>query len=114
MPENINPLPIAEEFIENPQVTELKEGGFLAVFDSFGDQEIAYSISDDGINWSPEVRIKVQSDDNLWCKDGDHAMRTPLCAIEEDNGTFTIIYTAMMKLEGDRFYAIGKCSLAWE
>jgi hypothetical protein len=82
MPEGNNPVPIAEVFIENPQVTELKDGGFLAVFDSFGDQEIAYSISDDGINWSPEVRIKVQSAGNLWADSGDHAMRTPLCAIE--------------------------------
>ena len=114
MPEGINPLPIAEVFIENPQVTELKDGGFLAVFDSFGDHEVAYSISDDGINWSPELRIKVQSDGNLWADRGDHAMRTPLCAIEEEDGTFTIIYTALMKLDEGKFYAIGKCSLIWE
>ena len=114
MPEGHNPVPIAKEFIENPQVTELKKGGFLAVFDSFGDQEIAYSISDDGINWSPEVRIKVQSARNLWAEEGDHAMRTPLCAIEEDDGTFTIIYTALMKLDGKKFYAIGTSTLAWE
>lgn len=114
MSEKINPLPIADEFIENPQVTELKNGGLLAVFDSFGDQEIAYSISDDGIKWRPESRIKVQSRKNLWAKEGDHAMRTPLCAIEEDDGTFTVIYTALMDLDGVKFYAIGKCSLDWE
>ena len=113
MPERINPVPIAEEFIENPQVTELKDGGFLAVFDSFGDHEIAYSISNDGVKWSPEVRIKVQSAKNLWAKAGDHAMRTPLCAIEEDDGTFTVIYTAK-KADGKTFYAIGKCTLAWD
>jgi hypothetical protein len=114
MSEEINPVPIAEEFIENPQVTELKNGGFLAVFDSFGDQEIAYSLSTDGVHWSPEERVKVQSAENLWARDGDHAMRTPLCAIEEDDGTFTVVYTASMKSKGRTFYAIGKCTLAWE
>lgn len=115
MPEGVNPVPIAEEFIENPQVTELKGGGLLAVFDSFGNQEIAYSFSDDGITWSKEARVKIQSDSKKWCDDGDHAMRTPLCAIEEEDGTFTIIYTARFtKTDGKPFYGIGKCSLAWE
>ena len=114
LPEGHNPVPIAEEFIENPQVTELKEGGFLTVFDSFGDQEIGYSISNDGLQWSPEIRIKVQSVGNVWAEAGDHAMRTPLCAIEEEDGTFTVIYTAMMRVDGEKFYAIGKCTIAWE
>ncbi|SNR43976.1 hypothetical protein SAMN04488009_1736 [Maribacter sedimenticola] len=113
LPETINPIPIAEEFIENPQVTELKEGGYIAVFDSFGNQEIAYSISKDGILWSKEQRIKIQYESNLWAEDGDHATRTPLCIIQEDDGTFTVIYTAIMKLKEQKFYAIGACSLAW-
>lgn len=114
LPEGFNPVPITEVFAENPQVTELKEGGYLTVFDSFGDQEIGYSLSGDGIHWSPEARIKVQAEDNLWAEAGDHAMRTPLCAIEEDNGTFTVIYTARMQLNNKKFYAIGKCVLAWK
>ncbi|WP_175418872.1 glycoside hydrolase family protein [Aureibaculum algae] len=115
MPEGINPVPIAEEFIENPQVTELKNGGLLAVFDSFGDQEIAYSISNDGYNWSKEARVKIQSNSNKWGDDGDHAMRTPLCAIEEDDGSFTIIYTSKITDANQKpFYAIGKCTLKWE
>ncbi len=114
LPEGVNPLPIAKEFIENPQVTELKDGGYLAVFDSLGDQEIAYSTSEDGVKWTPEQRVKIQSKGKMWGAKGDHAMRTPLCAIEEDNGTFTVIYTSMMNLKGSKFYAIGKCSLAWK
>lgn len=114
LPEKFNPIPIAVEFIENPVVTELKDGGYLTVFDSFGDQEIAYSISIDGINWSAEARIKVQTTDKLWAEVGDHAMRTPLCAIEEDDGTFTVLYTAMTESNGKKFYAIGKCKLAWK
>ncbi|MGE4587094.1 MAG: hypothetical protein AB7D05_07115 [Mangrovibacterium sp.] len=111
MPEGINPLSIVDEFMENPQVTELKDGRLLTVFDSFGDQEIGYSMSDDGVNWSREVRVRIQSPGNIWAKEGDHAMRTPLCAIEEEDGTFTVIYTAMMKQENRVFYAVGKCSL---
>ncbi|MFO7658758.1 MAG: hypothetical protein R6W78_16985 [Bacteroidales bacterium] len=80
----------------------------------FGDQEIGYSLSNDGINWEKETRVKVQYGDDIWAEDGDHAMRTPLCAIEEDDGTFTVVYTAMMKNNGAKFYAIGKCSLAWK
>jgi hypothetical protein len=38
-------------------------------------------------------------------------MRTPLCAVREEDGTFTVIYTGKMKDKG--FSAVGKCSLAW-
>lgn len=114
MPVGINPVQIADVFLENPQVTELKDGRYLAVFDSFGDYEISYSISEDGVNWSKEKRIKVQSEKNRWAKEGDHYTRTPLCAMEEEDGTFTVFYTAMMNKSDRRFYAIGKCTLAWE
>ncbi|HEX5786956.1 MAG TPA: hypothetical protein VFY03_02160 [Woeseiaceae bacterium] len=122
LPEGVNPIPIAEEFLENPQVTELEDGGYLAVFDSFGDQEISYSESDDGIEWTPETRIRIQAQDALWAAAGDHAMRTPLCVIEEPDGTFTVLYTAKVTEEiaaeaGDEdgdFYALGKASLVWQ
>ncbi|WP_346857741.1 hypothetical protein [uncultured Draconibacterium sp.] len=114
MPEKFNPVPIVDEFMENPVVSSLSDGRYLAVFDSFGDQEIGYSLSADGINWEKEIRVKVQFDDDLWCKEGDHAMRTPLCAIEETDGTFTVVYTALMKESEQPFYAVGKCSLAWK
>ncbi|MEP0367376.1 MAG: hypothetical protein ABJN36_04490 [Cyclobacteriaceae bacterium] len=114
MSEDINPIPIAEQFIENPQVTELKNGGYLAIFDSFGDHEIAYSLSDDGLRWSPESRIKIQTTNEPWASYGDHAMRTPLCAIEEEDGTFTVIYTAKINHKDRTFYAIGKCTLGWQ
>lgn len=112
--EEYNPVPIAKEFIENPQVTELSNGGYIAVFDSFGDHEIAYSTSLDGVNWTTETRIKIQSEKNLWAKAGDHAMRTPLCIIEEGDGTFTVIYTALMNLNEGIFYGIGKATLTWK
>jgi hypothetical protein len=114
MPEEFNPLPIVDDFMENAVISRLSDGRYFAIFDSFGDQEIGYSFSEDGINWGKEIRIKVQFDDDLWGKDGDHSMRTPLCAIEEEDGTFTVVYTSLMNLEEKRFYAIGKCTLAWQ
>ena len=114
MPSWFNPVPIAKVFMENAIITELKGGGFLMVFDSLGDREIGYSTSDDGIHWSKESRIKIQSEKNIWAKPGDHATRTPLCAIEEDNGSFTVIYTAMTNADDKNFYAVGECRLAWE
>lgn len=114
MPEGFNPIPVVEEFMENEIVSRLKDGRYLMVFDSFGDQEIGYSLSADGLNWSKEVRVKVQSPKNLWAEAGDHLTRTPLCALEEEDGTFTVIYTARTRSNNKPFYAIGKCSLAWQ
>ena len=114
MPEGINPLPIVDEFMENAVITQLKDGKYLALFDSFGDREIGYSISEDGLNWSKESRIKVQFENQAWAKEGNHSLRTPLCAIEEEDGTFTVIYTALMDHREEAFYAVGKCTLAWE
>jgi len=114
MPEGFNPLTVVDEFMENAVVSQLKDGRYLMVFDSFGDQEIGYSLSDDGLHWSPEVRVKVQAGNDVWAQPGDHFTRTPLCAIEEKDGTFTVIYTAMTKINNKNFYAVGKCSLAWE
>jgi hypothetical protein len=114
MPEGFNPIRLADVFTENEIVYHLKNGRYLAIFDSFGDQEIGYSTSVDGVNWNHETRIKIQSKDNLWALPGDHYTRTPLCAIEEDDGTYTIVYTATTKVDGRNFYAIGKCSVAWK
>lgn len=114
MPEEFNPLNVVDVFMENAVVSRLKDGRYMMVFDSFGDQEIGYSLSDDGIHWQKEIRVKVQSANKLWAGSGDHFTRTPLCAIEEEDGTFTVVYTAMKLVNGKRFYAVGKCSLTWK
>jgi hypothetical protein len=114
MPETVNPIHLADVFTENEIVYPLSNGTYLSIFDSFGDQEIGYSTSPDGIQWNHETRIKIQSKNNMWAEAGDHATRTPLCAIEEKDGSFTVLYTAMTKKEGKIFYAIGKCSIGWK
>jgi hypothetical protein len=113
MPVGFNPIPLADTFTENEIVTPMKDGRYLMIFDSFGDQEIGYSTSTDGLHWEHETRVKVQSAANKWTEPGDHFTRTPLCAIEEADGTFTVVYTAMIKTSGRNFYAIGQCTLAW-
>lgn len=114
MPEGFNPLTIVDVFAENAIVSRLKDGRYLMVFDSFGDQEIGYALSNDGVHWGKEIRVKIQTTGNLWAEPGDHYTRTPLCAIEEDNGTFTVVYTAMTKIDNKNFYAVGKCTLTWQ
>jgi hypothetical protein len=89
----------------------LPDGRYLAIFDSLGNREIGYSISKDGTTWPLETRLTAQTSDNTWAGTGDHDMRTALCAIREDDGTFTVIYTSKMK--DKKFWAVGKCTLGW-
>ena len=111
MPAGFNPIPIVKVFIENPVVSRLPDGRYLAIFDSLGAREIGYSLSQDGLTWPPETRLTAQTGSNKWAGDGDHDMRTALCAVREDDGSFTVVYTAKMK---DRsFWAVGKCTLGW-
>lgn len=112
MPEGFNPVPIVKTFVENPVVSKLPDGRYLAIFDSLGPREIGTSISKDGISWPPETRLTAQTGSNKWAGDSDHDMRTPLCAVREEDGTFTVIYTAAMKAKG--FWAVGKCTLGWK
>lgn len=114
MPEGINPLTIVDAFAENHIVSRLKDGRYFMVFDSLGDHEIGYSTSADGVHWAKETRVKVQSHGKLWAEAGDHSTRTPLCAIEEEDGTFTVVYTARTKADNRTFYAIGQCTLSWQ
>lgn len=114
LPEGHNPLKVAEEFMENEIVTRLKDGRYLMVFDSFGDFEIGYSLSDDGVNWCPEKRVKIQNEANLWAVPGDHYTRTPLCSIENADGSLLVVYTAMTNVNDKNFYAVGQCLLKWK
>ncbi|MCP4453722.1 MAG: hypothetical protein GY809_19855 [Planctomycetes bacterium] len=65
----------------------------------------------DGLTWPLETRLTAKTGSNRWAGDGDHDMRTAVCAVREDDGTFTVVYTAKMKDRG--FWAVGKCTLAW-
>jgi hypothetical protein len=119
----LSPSPIADYFIENPIVSRLADGRFIAIFDTMFEEgkpppapfnngnAIAYSISADGIHWPKGEDLVVQSDRNNWAAD----VRTPLGLVPEDDGSFSVVYTARMKPDpkapAARFWAVGKVSV---
>ena len=96
MGEDINPLTsIHPTFVENPIVSRLPNGLYIALFDGGpGDMKlpnkIAYTLSKDGLNWSRARYLAIDSKVNKWWM----VMRTPLCLIPEGENVYTIIYTA--------------------
>lgn len=84
-----NPAPIETRFIENPIVTTLKDGTFVAVYDSSNPDTIGYSFSRDGFRWSAGQQLLIQPTRGKWSAD----VRTPLGLVEEGGGVFTVFYT---------------------
>jgi len=85
-----NPLPIEKVFIENPIVTKLDEGAYVAVYDSNVPNAIGYTCSRDGLHWEPGRALVVQpKGKGYWADD----VRTPLGLIPEGGNTFTLFYT---------------------
>jgi hypothetical protein len=75
---------------ENPIVLRLKSGLYVAIFDVLMRPfSIAYTVSEDGIHWSPASYVDLQRTPNFWVGD----LRTPLGLIEESDGSFTCFYT---------------------
>lgn len=85
-----NPLKVESRFIENPIVTQLSDGTFIAVYDTDAPNAIGYTLSDDGIHWSAGQHLTVQEGAGIWATE----VRTPLGLIDEGNGLFTLFYTA--------------------
>jgi len=92
----LNPLKVEPRFIENPIVTHLKDGHFVAVYDNHQPNEIGYSFSLDGVHWGPGQHLTVQSGKGVWATE----VRTPLGLIDEGNGRFTLFYTGNEKAQG--------------
>ncbi len=86
-----NPVPIDPVWVENPIVTKLPDGTFIALLDGGPREGFAYSLSKDGLNWQKGVTIPLEPAVKKWWV----KMRTPLGLIPEDDGTYTIFYTAM-------------------
>ncbi|MGO8756504.1 MAG: hypothetical protein ACLQG3_00110 [Terracidiphilus sp.] len=100
---DLNPLRMEPRFVENPIVTRLASGAYVAVYDNHVPNEVGYSISEDGIHWSAGQHLVVQKDDGIWASE----VRTPLGLVEEDNGAFTLFYTANEKSDGTQPDAYG-------
>lgn len=87
------------EHTENPIVTQLKDGRYVAFFDGCGvHQKFGYLVSADGERWSAPILIDLDNHPNKWWG----LSRTPLGLIDEGNDTFTLYFTAYNK----NFYEI--------
>lgn len=93
---DFNPLRVEPRFIENPIVTRLADGMYLAVYDNHVANEIGYTVSADGIHWSAGQHLVVQSGRHVWATE----VRTPLGMVEEGGNSFTLFYTANEKIAG--------------
>ena len=93
----LNPITsIHPRFVENPIVSQLPNGLYIAVFDGGPEwlklpNMIAYTLSKDGIHWSEAHYLPIDTKVKKWW----HTMRTPLGLIPEGNGIYTIIYAAV-------------------
>lgn len=92
----INPVNIEKAFIENPIVTRLPDGSYVAVYDSRAEHAMGYVFSADGIHWSSGRALIVQKGQGIWASE----IRTPLGLIEEGKDAFTLFYTANQDLLG--------------
>jgi hypothetical protein len=96
---SVNPITsIHPFFVENPIVSKLSDGTFIAVFDGgpYGwghhlPNMIAYTLSKDGLNWSEARYLPIETKVDKWWD----IMRTPLCLIPEGDDEYTIVYAAI-------------------
>jgi hypothetical protein len=91
-----NPLTVESRFIENPIVTKLVDGTYIAVYDTDAENAIGYMFSSDGVRWSPGQHLLVQEGNGVWASE----VRTPLGLIPEGKNSFTLFYTANEKVPG--------------
>ncbi len=91
-----NPLKIESRFIENPIVTKLNDGTYIAVYDTDAPDAIGYTFSRDGVHWSAGQHLVVQQGSGVWSSE----IRTPLGLIPEAGDSFTLFYTANEKASG--------------
>ncbi len=93
----VNPLvSIHPWFVENPIVSRLPNGLYIAVFDGGPEwlklpNHIAYTLSKDGYNWTRARYIPIDVKVKKWW----NTMRTPLCLIPEGDDVYTIVYAAI-------------------
>ena len=95
----LNPLNNGMSFAENPVVTKLENGLYVAVvdagYDSTGLKRSAFGYlwSKDGIHWSKERLCYLENKVQHWWQ----MMRTPLCLIREKDSTYSVFFTAYDK-----------------
>lgn len=84
---------------ENPVVTQLDDGRYIAFFDGCGQyQRIGYMLSEEGLYWSKPQIIDLNDHQSKWWE----LTRTPLGLIPEGKNNYTLYFTAYNK----NFYEI--------
>jgi len=90
-----NPLPVEPTFMENPVVSRVNDGSFIALYDN-GHIEPALCrsfglmTSDDGVTWTRQQPIFVPPSIAPWAA----TVRTPLGVVVDDAGTLRVYFTA--------------------
>jgi hypothetical protein len=92
----MNPLKIEKVFIENPVVTQLTDGTYVAVYDTNAERAVGVTFSADGIHWTPGKELIVQNGKGIWARE----VRTPLGLVPEGTDSFTLFYTANQDMLG--------------
>ncbi len=113
MDTSVNPITsIHPSFVENPIVSKLPNGIYIAIFDGGPNawglhlpNKMAFALSKDGLHWSKARYIDFTKKVDKWWD----IMRTPLCLIPEGNGIYTVLYAAIV--EKQRFHPIGMVKL---
>jgi len=89
---------IHPSFVENPIVSQLPNGLYIAIFDGGPEgwghhlpNMIGYTLSKEGINWGEAHYLPIETKVDKWWD----IMRTPLCLIPEGNDVYTIVYNAI-------------------
>jgi hypothetical protein len=95
----VNPVNLEKRFAENPVVTRLENGYYVAVYDTDVDYPTAigytWSAPGDGVHWAPGRQLVVQPKGAGFWAD---TVRTPLGLIPEGRGQYTVFYTGYQKL----------------
>lgn len=86
----LNPVVMDTVFAENPVVTRLENGTYVAMID--GREKIGYSTSPDGLHWSRAAYLNFPEPAIWW-----HSMRTPLCLLPLESNRFALFFTAISK-----------------
>ena len=91
-----NPLMVEKRFMENPIVGQLRDGTYIAVYDTDAPAAIGFTLSRDGTHWSSGQPLIVQEGSGAWATE----VRTPLGLIDEGKGLFSLFYTANERVPG--------------
>ena len=76
---------------ENPVVTRLSSGRYVAIFDALMAKPlfIGYADSPDGLRWSQPAYLELRQTNGFWARE----VRTPLGLIKESDGSFSFFFT---------------------